>query len=147
MSDTDRHDPDDDHQTVDTDGGVAAREEQVDYLTAEINLFRPATPFMRDHLRIVWTMFVAWVVVVFGPVTATWLAPDLMTNVTVIGFPLHYLLTAIGAPGGALVLSIIYARRRDRLDEKYGIEHGTAETGSADEGEGDATAADGGVEE
>lgn len=143
MSGTDSHTSDGDSQTVDTDGGVAAREERVDYLTAEINLFRPSTPFMRDHLRVVWTMFAAWVVVVFGPVTATWLAPDLMTSVRILGFPLHYFLTAIGAPAGALILSFVYARKRDQLDEKYGIEH-TTEQPDAD---AEAAATDGGVEE
>jgi len=56
-------------------------------------------------------------------VTATYLAPETMTSVTVMGFQLHYFLTAIGAPSGALLLSILYAYRRDKLDEKYGTDH------------------------
>jgi putative solute:sodium symporter small subunit len=138
-----------------TDGGtVAAGDladstsgEDVDYLEREVNIFSPSTPFMRDHLRVVWTMFAAWAVVVFGPVTATALAPETMTSITVIGFPLHYLATAIGAPAGALVLSLVYARKRDQLDERYGIEHGTDAAGADDDdAPGEPTATDGGVD-
>ncbi|WP_226011070.1 DUF4212 domain-containing protein [Halomicrobium salinisoli] len=125
-----------------TDGGTAtARERSVDYLDAEVNIFKPSTPFMRDHLRIIWTGFVAWALIVFGPVTLTAIVPDAMsTPMPVLGFPLHYFLIAIGAPGGSLLLAFWYARKRDALDEKYGIDHAVTE-GSADE---DAVAADGG---
>ncbi|UPV76092.1 DUF4212 domain-containing protein [Halorussus limi] len=127
-----------------TDGGVATggRTADTDYLDARVNIFKPSTPFMRDHLRIVWTMFAAWAVFVFGPVTATYLATDFMTSTTVGGFPLHYLLTSMGAPLGALVLSFVYARKRDALDEKYGIDHSSGAT-SAD---AEPAAADGGTE-
>ena len=108
-----------------TDGGVATGREPTNYLDAEVNIFSPSTPFMRDHLGLIWTMFAAWAVFVFGPVIATYVATDFMTSTTVGGFPLHYLLTAMGAPLGALVLSFVYARKRDRLDEKYGIDHST----------------------
>jgi len=98
---------------------------------------------MRDHLRIIWTGFVAWLLVVFGPVTLTAIVPGVMTTpMPVIGFPLHYFLVAIGAPGGALVLSIWYARKRDALDEEYGIDHGTAT-----EPDAEVAAADGGSAE
>jgi len=111
-----------------SDGGVASAGQthaDTDYLTSEVNLLKPSTPFMRDHLRIIWTGFAIWAVVVFVPVTATMLAPDAMTaTMPVIGFPLHYFLVAIGAPGGALILAFWYARKRDELDDKYGITHG-----------------------
>ncbi|MDZ5809994.1 DUF4212 domain-containing protein [Halorubrum sp. AD140] len=111
-----------------TDGGVATgaaqQHRQTDYLDAEVNILNPSTPYMREHLRIVWTGFAIWVLVVFGPVTATYLAPGPMTTtMPIIGFPLHYFLVAIGAPGGALILAAWYARRRDELDDKYGIDH------------------------
>lgn len=144
MTDTETHESTDDGRDVASDGGVATRREPADYLDAEINIFDPATPFMRDHLRIIWTGFVAWAIIVFGPVTLTALAPGIMTSqMPLIGFPLHYFLVAIGAPGGALVLAFWYARKRDALDEKYGIEHATTETTGAKE----ATAADGGASE
>ncbi|WP_254536268.1 DUF4212 domain-containing protein [Halomarina litorea] len=136
MTDTDTQRSDE--PQVRSDGG---RDGSVDYLNSEVNIFKPSTPFMRDHLRVVWAMFAAWALIVFGPVTATYLATDLMTSVTVIGFPLHYLLTAIGAPLGALVLSLVYARKRDALDEKYGVDHSA--TRQSTEG---TPAADGGVE-
>lgn len=104
------------------DGG-AAEHEPVDYLDTEINLFKPATPYMRDHLKVVWSTFVLWLLFVFGPVTATAIAPDPMTDTIVLGFQLHFLLTAVGAPFGALLLSVAYAWQRDRLDEKYDISH------------------------
>jgi putative solute:sodium symporter small subunit len=142
-----------DENTRDTeatsDGGTATAAErdhrETEYLEREVNLLRPSTPFMRDHLRVVWTGFAAWAVVVFGPVTLTGLAPEAMTTpMPVLGFPLHYFLVAVGAPGGALLLSVWYARKRDRLDEKYGIDHGTESAPTS--GSDGAVAADGGEE-
>ncbi|GAB3410493.1 hypothetical protein GCM10027435_01160 [Haloparvum alkalitolerans] len=126
MTDNSSHDTAEDGPR--TDGGVASgaaqKHRETDYLGSEVNLLNPSTPYMREHLRIVWTGFAIWAVVVFGPVTATYLAPGAMsTAMPIIGFPLHYFLIAIGAPGGALILSAWYARRRDELDEKYGIDH------------------------
>ncbi|WP_121822079.1 DUF4212 domain-containing protein [Halostella salina] len=134
---------------VEPDGGTvtsaAQSHRETDYLDREVNLLKPSTPFMRDHLRVVWTGFAIWAVVVFGPVTATAIAPGVMTQtIPGIGFPLHYFLVSIGAPGGALALSFWYARRRDKLDEKYGIEHGSGSSPGTGEG---TPAADGGVEE
>ena len=135
-------------ERVETDGGVAGQHGQThrntDYLSQEVNLLKPSTPFMRDHLRVVWTGFAIWFVIVFGPVTLTRLAPDLMTSqMPVLGFPLHYFLVAFGAPTGALILSFWYARKRDALDQKYGVDHQTVE----ETGRGDAAAADGGASE
>jgi len=133
-----------------TDGGLSdvQRERQIDYLEVEINLLRPATPFMRDHNRAILTGFLAWAIIVFGPITATRIAPDLMTqSMPLLGFPLHYFLIAIGAPAGALLLSVWYARKRDKIDEKYGIEQMPAPApDDADAAEG-ATATDGGIDE
>lgn len=136
--------------STETDGGTVTRaarnHRDTNYLEREVNLLNPSTPFMRDHLRVVWTGFLAWALVVFGPVTLTAVAPGPMTaRMPVLGFPLHYFLVAIGAPGGALVLSFWYARKRDRLDEKYGIEHGQGTETAA--GGGSAVAADGGADE
>ena len=124
-------------------GGAAQAHRETDYLDREVNLLRPSTPFMRDHLKLVWVTFVAWVVVVWGPVTLTYLAPGPMTSTTFLGFPLHYFLVALAAPTGSLVLAAVYAVARDRLDEKYGIEHGTTDHGDAGRG---AEATDGGVD-
>lgn len=136
MTDNTKHDTD---STVETDGGVRNKT----YLDKEINIFKPATPFMRDHLRVIWLSFIAWIIVVFGPTTATLLAPDLMTGTTVLGgFPLHFLLTAIVTPLGALLLSVVYAMQRDRLDAKYGISHEDEEETES----GSTVAVDGGKE-
>lgn len=129
----------DDSETIETDGGVTTGDPG-EYLRAEINIFKPETAFMRDHLKLIWSTFLAWILAVFGPVTAALVAPDLMTGTTVLGFQLHFFLTAIGAPFGALVLSAVYARQRDQLDEKYGIEHGQPEEATTES----ATATDGG---
>lgn len=125
-----------DESTVETDGGTATRttpnHQSTDYLTQEVNLLRPSTPFMREHLKVVWTGFTIWALIVFGPVTLTAIVPDVMTSqMPVLGFPLHYFLVALGAPGGALLLSVWYARKRDELDERYGIDHATTETSEA----------------
>ncbi|ACV47344.1 MULTISPECIES: DUF4212 domain-containing protein [Halomicrobium] len=125
------------------DGGVATGDE-VAYLDAEVNIFSPSTPFMRDHLRIIWSGFVAWLLIVFGPVSLTPIIPGVMTApIPVIGFPLHYFLVGIGAPVGALLLSIWYARKRDALDEEYGISHETEPEPETEV----AAAADGGTAE
>ena len=131
--------------SIETDGGTDAsvadrRSESVDYLDAKINLFNPATPFMRDHLKLIWALFAVWVVFTFGPVTATLLTTETMTGTYVLGFQLHYFLTALGSPIGALVLCAVYAWQRDRLDAEYGITH---EAGTETES-GRAVAADGG---
>lgn len=130
------------------DGGTTAeavtKEAQTDYLETEINILRPATPYMRDHLRIIWTGFVIWLFTTFGPATLTFIAEDTMTQTMPgLGFPLHYFLIAIGSPTAALILSAWYARKRDQLDRKYGIDH--TEVTSREEAE--AVAADGGVEQ
>jgi putative solute:sodium symporter small subunit len=145
MTDT-QHSEDDSSQRVETDGGMAAQEEAVDYLETEVNILSPSTPFMRDHLRVVWGGFIAWVLIVWGPFLATVAAPDAMTTqLPVIGFPAHYFLIAFLAPTGSLVLAAVYARQRDKLDEKYGIDPAEAvESGAGTE---QATATDGGIEE
>ncbi|NHX37921.1 MULTISPECIES: DUF4212 domain-containing protein [Halolamina] len=130
-----------------THGGVAEREAEVDYLETEINILSPNTPFMRDHLKLVWAGFLAWTVLTWGPVVATYLAPELMTQeIPVIQFPAHYFTVAFVAPTSSLVLAFIYSRRRDRLDEKYGIDHSeTVDAGSGGGSEPDeSVAADGG---
>jgi putative solute:sodium symporter small subunit len=134
-----------------TDGGLSdvERERRTDYLDVEINLLNPATPFMRDHLRIIWTGFIIWSITTFGPITLTRIAPDLMTQpIPGIGFPLHYFLIAIVGPSAALILSVWYARKRDQLDEKYGIEQTVARQEQSEEtATEEPTAADGGVAE
>jgi putative solute:sodium symporter small subunit len=128
------------NSTVMADGG-----EEVDYLDTRINLLRPGTGFMRDHLKLIWGSFIAWIITTWGPVTATWLATDTMTSTSIIGFPAHYFLVAFFAPTSSLVLAAIYAHRRDKLDEKHGID--TSSTSETPSGSEEATAADGGVTE
>lgn len=148
MTEKRRHESGDDSQAIETDGGAVGQAAQdhrdTDYLSQEVNLLKPSTPFMREHLKLVWGTFIAWTLIVWGPVTMTRLAPDLMTSTTVLGFPLHYFLVALGAPTGALILSAVYALSRDRLDEKYGIDHSTAGSESSASG---AEATDGGVDQ
>ncbi|MFC6753553.1 DUF4212 domain-containing protein [Halorubrum tibetense] len=139
-----------DDERLRTDGGASdvQREQEMDYLEVEINLLNPATPFMKDHLRVIWIGFAVWVVTTFGPITATRIAPDLMTTaMPVIGFPFHYFSIAIGGPTAALLLSVWYAKKRDAIDEKYGIEQVDNEARAAGGDTDAAAAADGGVEE
>jgi putative solute:sodium symporter small subunit len=127
-----------------TDGGVDT-DADVDYLEAEVNLLKPSTPFMRDHLKQVWAGFIAWVILTWGPVTATYLAPEVMTQpIPVLNFPAHYFSVAFLAPTSSLVLAYLYSRSRDKLDEKYGIDHSTAAVESQDDVDADAAATDGG---
>ena len=148
MTDNDRREPANDGQTLEPDGGTvseaAETHRNTDYLDMEVNLLKPSTPFMREHLKLVWGTFVAWTLVVWGPVTLTYFAPDTMSSITVLGFPLHYVSVALGAPTGSLVLAAICARAGVSLDEKYGIEHGATDREGAGSGAG---ATDGGVDE
>jgi putative solute:sodium symporter small subunit len=149
MTDNDAHDSAPRDDGVQPDGGAVAsagdEHRETDYLSNEVNLLKPSTPFMRDHLRVVWTGFTLWFLIVFGPPTLTFLAPDVMSSgMPVLGFPLHYFLIALGGPTGALVLAFWYSRKRDALDEKYGIEHGGKRETSA--GGEDVAATDGGVD-
>lgn len=149
MSDRDKHD-ESDQPPIETDGGMSdvEREREIDYLDVEINLLKPATPFMKDHLRVVWTGFIIWTFTTFGPITLTRIAPDLMTTqMPVVGFPFHYFSIAIGGPTAALLLSVWYARKRDQIDEKYGIEQPVAESEQTDTVAEEPAAADGGVAE
>ncbi|RXK51203.1 DUF4212 domain-containing protein [Halorientalis pallida] len=155
MTDKDTHDSTDGTATGDaapvaeTDGGTITKaaedHRQTDYLDSEVNLLRPSTRFMRDHLKLVWGSFIAWILATWGPVTATFLAPETMTSLSILGFPLHYFMVGFFAPTSSLILAAIYAHRRDKLDEKYGINTSSrAETPSGPE---DAAATDGGVDE
>lgn len=137
-----------DDETLATDGGVTEREAEVDYLDTEINILKPKTPFMRDHLKLVWVSFIAWTLLTWGPVVATYLAPGLMTqSIPLIEFPAHYFTVAFLAPTSSLVLAFIYSRKRDKLDEKYGIDHEAPIDGSEENtGPEDSVAADGGEE-
>ncbi len=146
MTDNNTTEPDDGStEDMRTDGGVVAQERSVDYLNSEINILSPSTPFMRDHLKIVWAGFIAWLVIVWGPFLATVAAPSAMTTqLPVIGFPAHYFLIALGGPTGALILAGIYARKRDQLDKKYGIDPSAVTT---DTGSETTATTDGGVDE
>lgn len=126
---------------TDTDDGTAtdgsgSNHTEGTYLDERITLFSASTPFMRDNLKVIWGTFILWVLFVFGPVTATALAPEMMTQTIPGDFQLHFFLTAIGAPLGALILSAVYAYQRDRLDNKYGIEHGEDVDSNDDESGG-----------
>jgi putative solute:sodium symporter small subunit len=154
MRDKDTHDTTDgtgtdDGPVAEPDGGTvsqAAQEhQQTDYLDSEVNLLRPSTRFMRDHLKLVWGSFIAWILATWGPVTATFLAPETMTSLSILGFPAHYFLVGFFAPTSSLVLAAIYAHRRDKLDEKYGID--TSRTTETPSGPEEAAATDGGVNE
>ncbi|SDQ46599.1 DUF4212 domain-containing protein [Natronobacterium texcoconense] len=150
MQDKNNHDTAGDSHELATDGGMSdvKREQQIDYMDVEINLLKPATPFMRDHLRVIWLGFAVWVLTTFAPITLTRLAPDVMTTqMPVIGFPLHYFLIAIVGPSAALILSVWYAKKRDQIDEKYGIEQPTAATETTETVPDDAAATDGGTDE
>lgn len=133
---TTESDTNDEASTARTDGGTART---ADYLNTRINLFKPQTPFMRDHLKVVWGTFAVWVLIVFGPVTIAAIAPEAADAHRIAGTPTLFMMTAVGIPLGALTLSAFYAYQRDRLDEKYGIEHGQPEPEAASEGT-DATA-------
>jgi putative solute:sodium symporter small subunit len=128
-----------------TDQSAAEREAEVDYLNQEVNVFKPSTPFMRDNLKVMWGTFIVWLLLVFGPVTVAAIAPGAADAARIAGTPALFMMTAIGTPLGALLLAALYAYQRDRLDEKYGIEHSDSEPEATSEET--AAAADGGEDE
>jgi len=138
---------DDGSPVAETDGGTvtqAAQEhQQTNYLEKEVNLLKPSTQFMRDHLKLVWGTFIVWILTTWAPVTLTFVAPGTMTSLTILGFPAHYFMVAFFTPTASLILALFYSWRRDKLDEKYGIDTDTAAGTSAP----DAAATDGGVDE
>ncbi|MDS0242266.1 MULTISPECIES: DUF4212 domain-containing protein [unclassified Haloferax] len=132
-----------DSHAPNADRSTASDHEEIDYLSREVNLLKPSTPFMRDHLKVIWTGFVAWALLTFGPPVLTYFAPATMTaELPVIGFPAHYFLVAVLSPTSSLVLAFVYSRKRDQLDKRYGIDH-TAST-SRSKSESEAAVADGG---
>jgi len=58
----------------------------------------------------------------------------------------HYFLIAIVAPSSALILSVWYAKKRDGIDEKYGIKQVTDDPDDAG-ATAEPAAADGGTDE
>ncbi|ELZ88754.1 DUF4212 domain-containing protein [Haloferax sulfurifontis] len=132
-----------DSHAPNADRSTASDHEEIDYLSREVNLLKPSTPFMRDHLKVIWTGFVAWALLTFGPPVLTYFAPATMTaELPVIGFPAHYFLVAVLSPTSSLVLAFVYSRKRDQLDKRYGIDHAASTPRST--GEGEAAVADGG---
>ncbi|WP_411965962.1 DUF4212 domain-containing protein [Haloferax sp. YSMS24] len=126
----------------------AAQHAEIDYLDREVNLLKPSTPFMRDHLKVIWVGFLAWALLTFGPPVLTYFAPELMTTqLPVIGFPAHYFFVAFVTPTSSLVLAFLYSRKRDQLDQVYGIDHATPESDVTKQAAGEAAATDGGVSE
>ena len=129
-------------ENAETDGGTATVREggqKIDYLDEEIHIFKPATPFMRDNLKAIFGLFGLWLLFVFGPPVASYVAPEFMFETRVLGgYPLNFFLSAIVTPAAGLVLCAIYAWYRDKLDDKYDITHET------EAGSGAAAAADGG---
>ncbi len=98
------------------------------YLEAEVNLLKPYTPYMRDNLRIIWTIIIIWVFTTFGFPIIVWLTAwdplgeGPLTAANYMGWPVHWFLTALIAPTSALVLCIIFCIRLDQLNRKYGRE-------------------------
>ncbi|MCO8265084.1 MULTISPECIES: DUF4212 domain-containing protein [unclassified Haloferax] len=132
-----------DSHAANTDRSTAPEHDEVDYLSREVNLLKPSTPFMRDHLKIIWAGFIAWALLTFGPPVLTYFAPATMTaELPVIGFPAHYFLVAVLSPTSSLVLAFVYSRKRDQLDRRYGIDHAASKSRSKSESE--AAVTDGG---
>ena len=76
--------------------------------------FREKNLYMLAYFTI-WFL-VSYVVVAFA---------DSLTEITVIGFPFHYFMGAIGALFTFIVLLFVNAIVGDRIDKKYGIDDAT----------------------
>ena len=76
--------------------------------------FREKNLYMIAYFTI-WFL-VSYVVVAFA---------DSLTEITIIGFPFHYFMGAIGALFTFIVLLFVNAIVGDRIDKKYGIDDAT----------------------
>ena len=76
--------------------------------------FREKNLYMLAYFTI-WFL-VSYVVVAFA---------DSLTEITIIGFPFHYFMGAIGALFTFIVLLFVNAIVGDRIDKKYGIDDAT----------------------
>ena len=62
--------------------------------------------------------FVIWFIVSYGAV----LFAESLSEVSILGFPLHYFMGAIGALATFIILLFVNAIVGDKIDKKYGID-------------------------
>lgn len=97
-----------------------------DYLQWEINIFKPASQYMKDYLVSMWITFVLWAVAIFGPPTVLRLTQTTpsgigpLTEATFLGFPLHWFIAALGSTTAALILCLVFTLQLDKLSKRYG---------------------------
>lgn len=62
--------------------------------------------------------FVIWFIVSYGAVFFA----ESLSSVSILGFPLHYFMGAIGALATFIILLFVNAIVGDRIDKKYGVD-------------------------
>lgn len=76
-----------------------------------------ADNYFREKNMYMIIFFIIWAIVSYGVV----LFADSLTEITVIGFPFHYFMGAIGGLLTFIILLFANAIVGDRIDKKYGI--------------------------
>ena len=62
--------------------------------------------------------FVIWFIVSYGAVSFA----ESLSKASILGFPLHYFMGAIGALATFIILLFVNAIVGDRIDKKYGVD-------------------------
>lgn len=89
-----------------------------------VNFFRPSPGYMRRKVLYIWVLLFSWAFFTFGfqvvislignPAGESWL-----TDLTLLGFPLHYLFTGHFLIVWFIILCILFNLFIDRLGQQY----------------------------
>ena len=80
-----------------------------------------ADAYFREKNKYMFIYFAIWFLVSYVVVAFA----DSLTEITIIGFPFHYFMGAIGALFTFIVLLFVNAIVGDRIDKKYDIDDAT----------------------
>jgi putative solute:sodium symporter small subunit len=74
--------------------------------------------YWRDNRSLMVVVLIIWALVSYGAA----LISGLLNKVVIFGFPLGYYMGAQGALIAFLLLIILYSKKMDEIDKKYGVE-------------------------
>lgn len=77
-----------------------------------------ADRYFREKNRNIIIYFIIWFIVSYGVV----LLAEPLSNISFLGFPLHYYMGAQGAVLTFIILLFVNAKMGDKIDQKYGID-------------------------
>lgn len=74
--------------------------------------------YWRENRNLMLLVLFIWAIVSYGAA----LISGLLNKIVIFGFPLGYYMGAQGALIVFLLLIVLYAKKMDQLDKKYGVE-------------------------